>query len=205
MRLLLRALLLILAALAGAGACEVPAALAPTRAPEWRRAAVASYALCAASPQCARRFHLVGGSADADWPAFAFLFDALLGDMRINVTRIDALLCGADGAGDAYAWQLVLENFYFCTDNEVPDASAPSGCVCRRDKVCHETPGDEYAFSRGSYTLVTLAFLFAVVYYGAKNSHDIALLARSAPAAPRAPGAVPARAHAPNTDVVLQL
>ena len=189
------AALVLALALALVSACppDVPPELA-ARSPESAQLVSASYALCAVSPQCVRRFHLAevaagagagaGAGADPDWPLFAHLVDRLAVEMRLDVARTAAIACGDAGPEALYAWRLVLDNYAFCTENELPDERG--GCVCRRDKTCHELPGEEFAFGRATYTLVVLVFVAAVLYYGVRTTRELAELRARQGGAPEA-------------------
>lgn len=160
-----------------------------------------SHEMCIASQQCRRRFHLYApptptpapvSNSGPDWHLFAHLLDRLVDEMHVNATSVAGALCGtlhATNDSDAVQWpavapgasvearglwQLVLDNYSFCTENEVPDATA--GCVCRRDKVCHETPGEEFAYSRGTFALIVCAFIGLLLYYGPRAAVEIAEL-----------------------------
>lgn len=178
------ATLVVLATLVAlAAACPpdpLPSALA-SRPVDIAQLVRASYALCITSPQCTRRFHITEAPSDEpDWPLFAHLVDRLVVEMQVDVGRAAPIACGDAGAEALYAWRLVLDNYAFCTENELPDERG--GCVCRRDKTCHEMAGDEFAFGRATYTLVIVVFIAAVFYYGVRATHELAALRARAPA-----------------------
>ena len=143
-----------------------------------------SHDLCVVSAQCSRRFFVRPPPARDD-ALFAFLVGRMFDEIRVNASLVLAALCGdantTTGAPstrgvsiEAPLWMLLLDNYNFCTDNEIPDETA--GCVCRPDKVCHETPGDDFEFSRGTFRLLITAFIGLVCYFSFKNSQEIAAL-----------------------------
>lgn len=126
-----------------------------------------SRSLCETSERCRRRFYM----REQDPLLFSYLVEQMLSERALNVSVVHALTC--DGTHDDM-WLLYLESMHFCTENELPDVAG--GCVCRRNKVCHETPSDKYVINSATYIVLLLALIVVVFYYGITLTRAILLL-----------------------------
>ena len=148
-----------------------------------------SLPLCLSSQQCKRRFYLHVGE-EMDMPLFSYLIDRLIDETRLNESTVVATLC-PETSETSFLWLIFIENYSFCADNELPDMLA--GCVCRRDRVCAETPGSELVFGTATFIILLLTFIALILYYGISNARAIAALRdeRLSPAHLLAPTAQP--------------
>ncbi len=133
-----------------------------------------AWLLCQTDAMCRTRFYIFTGDQH-DRDRFNYLFARYL--VELGLEGDEAVLDTTCPLPDPNPlWLPLLRQARFCTDNEVVELGV--GCVCRHDKICHETPSKDILFDTLSYSVWVVLFTLVVLYYGWFHSHELRRMLR---------------------------
>ncbi len=125
--------------------------------------------MCSVDPLCRTRFFITAGDTH-DRDRFNYLFERYVQELGLD----EAALNTTCPPSPSPLWLPLLRQAHFCTDNEFLEIG--TGCVCRHDKVCHETPASTILFDTGGVVLLVLLLTGILIYGIVRVFSDLARL-----------------------------